>query len=123
MKTYIGIAGHSIDGLPDVIENYIITHKETNMAKANKASSKAVIAAGPISTKRVTVLKRFARTLGATVLSVVAVWMVGPDALDLVDNPAYQAIIVGVLAPMLVAAEKSLRYGEESGEDPADSMF
>ena len=123
MKTYIGNAGHSIDGLPDEIENYIITHKETNMAKANKASSKAVIAAGMISTKRATVLKRFARTLGATILSVIAAWAVGPEALDMVDNAAAQALIVGVLAPMIVAVEKSLRFGEEPGEDPMDSMF
>ena len=93
------------------------------MAKKKTPSSKAVIAAGPISSKRATVLKRFARTLGATVLSVVAAWMVGPEALDLVDNPAMQAVIVGVLAPMIVAAEKALRFGEAPGEDPADSMF
>lgn len=123
MRTYTGKPGHTLDGTPDVVENFIITQKETRMAKNRKKSTAAVVAAGPTPTKRGTIAMRFARTLAATVIGFAATWLAGPDAAALITDPTQQALLAGILVPMLVALDKSLRYGTEKGEDPADTLL
>ena len=66
--------------------------------------------------KNRTVLLRFARTMGATVLGLLAAWISGPNGLSLVKDPVMQSFIVAVVAPTLVAANKALRYGSDPGE-------
>ncbi len=97
--------------------------RESFLAPKSTNTSKAVIASGPVESKRKTVLLRFARTLGASVLGVLAVWAAGPDALELVKDPTQQVILLSIVVPFLTAAEKSLRYGDEKGEDPKDTLL
>lgn len=133
MKTYRGRPGVSANGTPDIVENYIFTHKENRMTNkqtkarqsrdSKKATPAAVINAGPTPDKRSVVLKRFARTLGATLLGFAAVWATGPDALDLITDPTHRVILLSVVVPFLTAGEKALRYGDEKGEDPNDTII
>lgn len=59
------------------------------------------------------ILKRFARGLGAVVLSFLAVWVVGDDALGLVPDQ-YDPLVVAIVAPALLALEKFLRDGGDA---------
>lgn len=93
------------------------------MAKKTTKTPAATIAAGPVPTKRNTVLLRFVRTLAASLLGVLAVWAAGPDALALVTDPTQRIILLSIVVPFLTAAEKSLRYGQEKGEDPNDTLL
>lgn len=88
------------NGDPPTFNNYKNTTKETPI----------------MSHKKKTVLLRFARTMGATMLGLLAAWLSGPDGLSLVKDPVAQSFIVAVIVPTLVAANKAIRYGSEPGE-------
>lgn len=57
-----------------------------------------------------TILLRAVRGLGAVLLSFLAAWLVSPDALALIPA-SYEALVVAVVAPALLALEKLLRDG------------
>ena len=63
-----------------------------------------------MSSKNKTILMRFARSLGAIVIAATTAFIAGPEGADLVGDQA-QTIIVAVGTPLLVAADKWLRYG------------
>jgi len=65
--------------------------------------------------KHSTVLHRYLRTLGATVISAALVLVTNPAMVH--DRQAVQALLVsGVVIPALVSGEKALRYGSDDGE-------
>lgn len=104
-------------------DNDHMDERPSLMAPKPTDTPASVIAAGPEKSKRMTVLLRFMRTLGASILGFIAVWAAGPDALSLVTDPLHQTILLSVVVPMLVAAEKALRYGDDQGEDPNDALL
>ena len=59
------------------------------------------------------VLKRFLRGLGAVVLAFLAAWVVSDDALGLVPDQ-YDALVIAIVAPSLLALEKWLRDGGDA---------
>lgn len=65
--------------------------------------------------KTKTVVLRFVRGTAALVVAALAAWVVSPDVLDIVPD-AYDWIVVGVVAPGLLAIDKALRYGSDPGE-------
>ncbi len=73
-----------------------------------------------MTSKTKTVLLRFVRSLAALVVAAVATWVVSPSALDLVPTQ-YQSFVFLLVAPALVALDKYLRYGSDSGEDTPPS--
>ena len=60
-----------------------------------------------------TILMRFARGLGAVVVASLAAWVVGPDATALIPAD-WQFVVVGMVAPALLALEKWLRDGGDA---------
>lgn len=68
-----------------------------------------------LSPKVVTVLKRSARALGAVLVGFLVAWLAGPDVTELVGSDT-QALVVAVVTPLLLAADKWLRYGSDPGE-------
>ena len=73
--------------------------------------------------KQKTVLLRWARTLGATVLGLAGAWLAGPQALDLIKDPTQQILVASFLIPTLTALEKTLRYGSGEGEDYDEKLL
>lgn len=71
--------------------------------------------------KQKTVVLRFLRTLGATVVAALLAWVAGPDAVELVGEQT-ALYLVPVLTALLTAADKALRYGSEEGENRALSL-
>lgn len=69
-----------------------------------------------MSDKQKTVLMRFVRTTVATLAGVLAGWLAGPEAAELVDNDQAQMVITMVVIPGLVALDKMWRYGNDPGE-------
>jgi hypothetical protein len=68
-----------------------------------------------MTAKTKTVLLRFARTLGALGVAALITWVSSPDVLSIVPS-GYQWVVLAVVTPALVAAEKWLRYGADPGE-------
>lgn len=62
--------------------------------------------------KRV-ILLRFLRATGALIAASAAAWVVGPEALSLIPA-GYQFVIVGAVAPALLALEKFIRDGGDA---------
>lgn len=102
MKMTVGGLGSSYHGPPDIVDTHIHTTKEAPTMKMNK--------------KQKTVLLRFVRTLAATAIGFTAAWLAGPEVTALVDDPTIQSLILVVVVPTLVAANKALRYGSDDGE-------
>jgi len=88
----------SIDGYPDPIHHHIT--KETYM-----------------SIKRKTIVARAVRTLAATAAGVLAGYLAGPHGVDWLHDAQAQSFVVMVIVPVLVTADKLLRYGSEPGEE------
>lgn len=59
------------------------------------------------------ILLRAARSLGAVLVGSAAAWVVGPEALALIPA-GYQFLVVGALAPALLALEKYIRDGGDA---------
>lgn len=55
---------------------------------------------------------RFARVLAATVVALVAAWVVSPEVLNLVPE-SYRFIVVSIIAPLLVSLDKYLRVAPD----------
>lgn len=70
--------------------------------------------------KQKTLLLRFARTLGATVIASVVGFLGGHDLLGSL-TPTEGVVVSGVLIPFLATAEKSLRFGSDPGEGAPDA--
>lgn len=67
------------------------------------------------SVKQKTILTRFARTLGAVVIAALIAHL--PILVGIFTISAtYQLLIVGLVSPLLVSADKWLRYGSDPGE-------
>lgn len=64
-----------------------------------------------------TIALRFARGLGAVVLGFLASFIVGDDVLGLVPD-TYDPLVIGVVAPALLALEKFLRDGGAGDAPP-----
>jgi hypothetical protein len=59
------------------------------------------------------ILYRALRALGAVLLSFAASWVVGDDALSIVPD-AYDALVIALVAPALLALEKFVRDGGDA---------
>lgn len=68
-----------------------------------------------MSSKTQTVILRLVRTATAAALGACAGFVVGPDFSGLVGTK-WAVLIGGFLTPLIAAAEKWLRYGQDSGE-------
>jgi len=73
-----------------------------------------------MSKKTKTILFRFGRALGATLVAALAAFLVGPEAAGLVPS-GLQFVITTFLVPVLLAGEKALRYGGDPGESRPDA--
>jgi hypothetical protein len=72
-----------------------------------------------MSHKNKTVLLRWARGLGATLLANVLVVVTNPAAMNYATNHWQEFLTVNLLIPTITAVEKFLRYGSEPGEGDA----
>lgn len=70
-----------------------------------------------MSKKQKVILARFIRTIAATVIGLVAAWLAGPEALELVGGPQAQSFVVMVVVPALISLDKMLRFGSDEGEE------
>jgi len=70
-----------------------------------------------MTNKQKTILARLARTVVATVAGLLAAWLAGPNATELVSSPQMQSFIVMVIVPTLITLDKVLRYGADEGEE------
>lgn len=70
-----------------------------------------------MSIKRKTIVARAVRTLAATAAGVLAGYLAGPHGVDWLHDAQAQSFVVMVIVPVLVTADKLLRYGSEPGEE------
>ena len=105
MHETTGSLGSSYYGPPDIIDQHINSTKEIQL----------------MTHKQKTVTLRFARTMAAAIAGYAAVWLAGPDAAGLITDPTIQSLVMMVVIPTLVAANKALRYGADAGEDSSKS--
>lgn len=69
-----------------------------------------------MTSKRKTVLLRAVRSAAAVSISGFIAWLAGPDVADLIGSTSNAVLLAAVLTPILTAAEKALRYGNDPGE-------
>lgn len=62
-----------------------------------------------LSLKLKRVLVRAAKGLGAVVVGFLVAWLAGPDVTELIGSDN-QALVVAVVTPLLLAAEKWLKW-------------
>ena len=83
---------------PSILPNYLYYTKETEMTYKQKV-----------------ILMRFVRSAAAMVVTAFTAWVAGPDAAELVGSQA-QTLIVAVGVPLLISADKWLRYGSDDDD-------
>jgi hypothetical protein len=75
-----------------------------------------------LNKKQKTVLARFMRVLLHGVVASLAALMASPEVLDLI-GVQWTPVVVIIGTAFLNAVSKSLRYGEDEGEETGDSLF
>jgi len=97
MNITTGGLGSNYEGTPDAIDKHITTTKAVLMTHKQK-----------------TIISRFVRNVVATSLGLLAVWLAGPDMADLIKDPTLRSLMMVVVVPTIVAADKALRFGNGS---------
>ena len=92
----------------DNIEDIKFERRNTNMRLNDKQKS---------------VLKRGFRALAHLVVAGVATWLAGPEAADVIGAGEMQGLMLAGMMMLLQMADKSLRWGNDAGESPEESVW
>lgn len=75
-----------------------------------------------LNDKQKTVLLRLLKTVVAGAIAAVIAWLASPDVANVIPTDA-ALYVIPIITSLLTAAEKSLRYGQDAGENKALSLF